>query len=142
MEKYFTKEDLKNAYDESLGNGYYDNGINFEDYFNQLKNVGKEMFSKEDVQNILKEFVKENSTTPKMDIELVDEFIEEYIKDNSPKEIVEELIPITYSTIKNTCGWTKWCDVTNGEYWSIREFGEYDNNHILYCTKSQFQKLF
>ena len=81
MEKYFTKEDLKNAYE--IGSKYgYDGAMEFEEYFESLENIGKEMISKEDVQNILKEFIKENSTTPKIDIELVDEFIEEYIKNN------------------------------------------------------------
>jgi len=78
MKKYYTKEDLKNAYNESSTNAYYDNGIMFSDYFQQLENVGKEMFSKKDVENILKGFIKENSTTPNIDLTLVEVYIEEY----------------------------------------------------------------
>lgn len=85
MEKYYTKEDLKNAYNESSTNAYYDNGIMFSDYFEQLENIGQDMFSKKDVENILKQFIKENSTTPNIDVKLVEEFIEDYIKENSKK---------------------------------------------------------
>lgn len=78
MEKYYTKEDLKNSYNDASLNAYYDNGIMFNEYFNQLENVGKEMFSKKDVENILKGFIKENSTTPNIDLPLVEVYIEEY----------------------------------------------------------------
>jgi len=142
MKKYYTKEDLKNSYNDASLNAYYDNGIMFSEYFNQLENVGQEMFSKEDVENILKGFIKENSTTPNIDVDLVEEFIEDYIKDNSKKEIVEEKIPITYGTIKNTCGWSKWCDITNGNHYAINEWGDFEDSYIFHCTKLQFQKLF
>jgi len=145
MEKYYTKKDLENAYEI----GRYQSNIlnfetfeNFEEYFNQLENVGKEIFSKKDVENILKGFIKENSTTPNIDVDLVEEFIEDYIKDNSKNKIFEEKIPITYAMIKNTCGWSKWCDATNGNHYAINEFGDFEDAYVLYCTKSQFEKLF
>jgi len=132
MEKYFTKEDLKNAYE--IGSKYgYDGGIVFEEYFNDLENVGKEMISKELVAEILYENGIDDSE--------IDETIGYYISKNSPK-VEEEIVPITYGTIKNTCGWSKWCDVTNGNHYVINEWGEYPIDTIFYCTKSQFQKLF
>lgn len=133
MEKYYTKQDLENAYNEAIGNGYYDNGISFDDYFNQLENVGEEMISKELVADILYEHG--------VDERDINKTIEYYISKNSPK-VVEEKVPITYGTIKNTCGWSKWCDVTNGNHYAINEWGDYPIDTIFYCTKSQFKKLF
>lgn len=136
MEKYYTKQDLENAYEI----GRYQSNIhnidtfeNFEEYFNQLENVGKEMISKELVADILYENGIDDSE--------IDETIEYYISKNSPK-VVEEKIPITYGTIKNTCGWSKWCDVVGGNHYMVWDCGDSNDDYILYCTKSQFQKLF
>lgn len=52
-----------------------------------------------------------------------------------------QTIPITYYQIKSGCGWSKWCDVTGGNHYSIKEFGEFENSHLFYATKKQAKEL-
>ena len=60
-----------------------------------------------------------------------------------PEEKNEEpTIPVTYGMIKNTVGWSKFCDETNYNHYAINEFGDYDETHIFHITKTQYQKLF
>lgn len=37
-------------------------------------------------------------------------------------EVVEETIPITYGLIKNTCGWSRYCDVTGDNHYAVKEY--------------------
>jgi len=50
-------------------------------------------------------------------------------------------IPITYGLIKATCGWSKWCDVTDGNHYAINEWGDYPDNEVFYITESQAKQL-
>jgi len=56
-------------------------------------------------------------------------------------EVEEKNIPVTYATIKNTVGWSKFCDVTENNCYAINEFGDFDLNEIFYITQSQFKEL-
>lgn len=67
-----------------------------------------------------------------------DEWVKSYTE---PVEEEEEKITVTYSMIKKTCGWSKFCDVTDGNHWAINEFGDFDDNHTFEVTKTQFNKL-
>jgi hypothetical protein len=128
----FTKKHLENSFEDG-----YDNRLDFNEYFETFsKNIApKEYFEKEDVLKILINFEKDRDWSG------IKNWLDEYILENSPK-VEEEKVPITYGTIKNTCGWYKWCDITHMNHFVMEEWGEFEDNHILYCKKSQFQKLF
>jgi hypothetical protein len=49
-----------------------------------------------------------------------DEWLDEYLK---PKEVVEKTVPITYGMIKNSCGWSRYCDVAGGNHYAVKEYG-------------------
>ncbi len=66
---------------------------------------------------------------------------DEYIESLNPNKEKEELIPITYGFIKNTFGWSRFCDVTNYNHYAINERGEPDLNDIFNVTKEQLDKL-
>jgi hypothetical protein len=65
----------------------------------------------------------------------------EYIESLKPKKVKEELIPITYGFIKNTFGWSRFCDVTNHNHYAINERGEPDLNDTFNVTKEQLDEL-
>lgn len=50
-------------------------------------------------------------------------------------------IPVTYSYIKRNIGWSEFCDIAGGNYYAIREFGDYEDSAIFYITESQANKL-
>jgi len=52
-----------------------------------------------------------------LDVSIANE-IQEYL--DSLQE--EETIPITIATIKSTCGWSKYCDVTGSNHYMLNEF--------------------
>jgi len=66
---------------------------------------------------------------------------DEYIESLTPKKVKEELIPITYGFIKNTFGWSRFCDVTNHNHYAINERGEPDLNDTFNVTKEQLDEL-
>lgn len=49
---------------------------------------------------------------------------ETWYKETYEKKELEETIDIAYSWIKKKCGWSKFCDVTGGNHYAIKEFGE------------------
>lgn len=53
----------------------------------------------------------------------------------------EETVSITYSLIKNTCGWSKFCDVTDHNHYAINEFGHPNDNQIYEIKLSHAKKL-
>lgn len=55
-------------------------------------------------------------------------------------EVEEVTIPITYGLIKNTCGWGRYCDVTNGNHWAANEFS-IDDNEIFHVKLSHAKEL-
>ncbi len=40
--------------------------------------------------------------------------------------IKEDTIPVTYGMIKNSCGWSEFCDVTGNNHYAVKEFGMSD----------------
>lgn len=46
-------------------------------------------------------------------------------------EVEVETVPITYGQIKRTIGWSRFCDVTGGNHYSINEWGEYQDREIF-----------
>lgn len=56
-------------------------------------------------------------------------------------KIEEKEIPITYGLIKATCGWSRFCDVTNHNHYAVKEFGDYQANGVFYITESQAKQL-
>lgn len=70
------------------------------------------------------------------------EILEDFLLNGFAKEIVEEkTIPITYGLIKATCGWSRFCDVTEGNHYAINEWGEFEIGEIFYITESQAKQL-
>lgn len=67
---------------------------------------------------------------------------DEYIESLNPKPIQEKIIPVTYGMIKATCGWNKFCDVTGGNHYEIKEFGHPSDSEIYHVTKKQYEELF
>ena len=65
---------------------------------------------------------------------------DEYIESLKPQP-TEKTIPITYGLIKATCGWSKWCDVTDGNHYAINEWGEFEPGETFYITESQAKQL-
>lgn len=65
----------------------------------------------------------------------------EYIESLNPKTEEEKEILITYGLIKATCGWSKFCDVTDGNHYAINEFGGYEDREVFYITESQAKQL-
>lgn len=63
------------------------------------------------------------------------------VKIEEPK-IEEPTIPVTYGMIKQTVGWSRFCDETKHNHYAINEFGDYDLTHIFHITKTQYEKLF
>lgn len=37
-------------------------------------------------------------------------------------KVEEETIPVTIATIKNTCGWSRYCDVTGKNHYMLKEW--------------------
>lgn len=78
----------------------------------------------------------------RQDNSLVDlvEALNEYLESLKPKP-KEKTIPITYGLIKATCGWSRWCDVTDGNHYAIKEWGEFEPGETFYITESQAKQL-
>jgi hypothetical protein len=70
------------------------------------------------------------------------EILDDFLKFGFAEEKEEEkTIPITYGLIKATCGWSKWCDVTGGNHYTINEWGDYPLNEVFYITESEAKEL-
>tara|TARA_R110000772_G_scaffold78161_1_gene167715 strand:+ start:743 stop:1075 length:333 start_codon:yes stop_codon:yes gene_type:complete len=50
-------------------------------------------------------------------------------------------VPVLYYTIKNTIGWSRWCDVTGGNHYALNEGYYPSDREVLYCTKDQAKDL-
>ena len=48
---------------------------------------------------------------------------DEYIQSLNPIE-KEEIVEVPYYWIKNNIGWCEFCDITGGNHYAIKEFGE------------------
>jgi hypothetical protein len=66
---------------------------------------------------------------------------DEYIVNLTPKIEPEETVKVTYSMIRATIGWSRFCDVTDKNHYAINEFGHYDDGEVFEITKIQFNKL-
>ena len=55
-------------------------------------------------------------------------------------EVEEETIPITLGLIKNTCGWSEYCDVTGGNHYMLKEWNVEDTE-IFHVKKSHAKQL-
>lgn len=53
----------------------------------------------------------------------------------------EKTIPLSYGVIKVTCGWSKFCDVTGNNHYAINEFGDFEEKHNFYVSKTQLSQL-
>lgn len=53
----------------------------------------------------------------------------------------QQEIPITYSYIKRIIGWSRFCDVTGRNHYTINGWGDYPDNEIFYVTVAQANKL-
>lgn len=67
--------------------------------------------------------------------------IEFYNKLFSDKEnIEEEEIPVTIASIKNTCGWGIFCDITGMNPYALKEF-DIKNDKVFYIKLSHAKEL-
>ena len=63
---------------------------------------------------------------------------DEYIQSLNPIE-KEEIINVPYFWIKNNIGWSEFCDITGGNHYAIKEFGE--PRWDLEVTMSEAKKI-
>lgn len=67
---------------------------------------------------------------------------EEYIESIIEKETqIEERITVTYSLIKATVGWSRFCDITGRNPWAINEFGEPSPRETFDILKTEYNQL-
>lgn len=55
-------------------------------------------------------------------------------------EVEEEEIPVTYGMIRNTIGWSRFCEVTGNTH-DILDLYDFNPEDIFHITKSQFNEL-
>lgn len=100
-------------------------------------------YTEQDLRNAYeqgaKDYCESYKTLPLFLSEDVDDYIESL--SSKPKKEKEKEIPITYGLIKATCGWSKFCDVTNGNHYAINECGDYKDREVFYITESQAKQL-
>lgn len=94
-------------------------------------------YTKEDLREAFRAGVSLGSHNSYFDTPLNED---EYIESLNPKE-EEERIPITYGLIKATFGWSRFCDITNGNHYAIAEHGHPEDMEVYYITKSQAKEL-
>jgi hypothetical protein len=52
----------------------------------------------------------------------------------------ERKYPVTYSTIKNLCGWMEFCNVTGVNEWAVNE-GRVDESSFFYVKETHARQL-
>ena len=108
-----------------------------------LDNLGKFVFFIKDIKEYTDD--TENSYDDYISTKEYDSVIDAYnsvLEKLLQKELLpEELISVTYSLIKNTCGWSKFCDVTNNNHYAINGFGEFEPDRIFKIKKEDAKKL-
>ena len=57
-----------------------------------------------------------------------------------PIEEIQKTIPVTLATIKATCGWSEYCDVTGSNHYMLNEFSV-DDTEIFYVKESHAKQL-
>lgn len=72
---------------------------------------------------------------------ILDEICELFEYELTPAPEEEKDVPVLFYTIKNKIGWSKWCDITDGNHWALNEGYSPRDNEVFYCTKSQAEKL-
>lgn len=80
----------------------------------------KKVYTEEDLRQAFKAGLKKGSYDSYFD-EPLDE--DEYIQSLNPIE-KEEIINVPYFWIKNNIGWSEFCNITGGNQYAIKEFGE------------------
>ena len=65
------------------------------------------------------------------------EWIQQYTTDLI---IEEKTIPVTLGFIRATCGWSKYCDITEGNHYMLNEWSVEDTE-VFHITRSQAQTL-
>jgi len=54
--------------------------------------------------------------------------------------VTEPTIPVTLATIKLTCGWSKFCDVTGSNHYMLKEF-QVEDSKVFYVKEFHAKKL-
>jgi hypothetical protein len=65
---------------------------------------------------------------------------DEFIESINKVEVEEDTIPITLGHIRNTCGWSRYCDITGSNHYMLKEFSVSDRE-IFDVKKSDAEKL-
>lgn len=65
-------------------------------------------------------------------------WIESY---NTPPKPEEEELSFPWWLVKEKCGWSRWCDVTEDNHYALNERGEPERDQLFHCTESQARKL-
>lgn len=71
-------------------------------------------------------------------IDIVMDFLE---RGGLPEKEEEKTVPITYGLIKATVGWSRFCDVTGGNHYAIKEWGDYPDNEVFRVLESHAREL-
>jgi hypothetical protein len=66
------------------------------------------------------------------------DWISEYLE---PVQEKEETVPVTFYSIKNKCGWSRYCDVTGGNHYALNEGYAPDDRDIFDIKISHAREL-
>lgn len=101
----------------------------------------KKKYTEEDLRKLV-DLIDESYRGVTRDNTNGSEILEDFLLNGFAEEKIEEKeIPITYGLIKATCGWSKFCDVTDNNHYAIKEWGDYKDNEVFYITESQAKQL-
>ena len=100
----------------------------------------EKIFTEEDLRNAYKAGVVTGSeySDPHFYELLENEWIDDYATHVQKQE---EIVPVTFYTIKNKCGWSKYCDVTGGNHYAINEGFNPDDREIFDVKISHAREL-
>lgn len=102
----------------------------------------EKIFTEEDLRNAYRAGVvstgSEETTDGFFYKLLENEWIDEYTTSIQEQE---ETVPVTFYTIKNKCGWSKYCDVTGGNHYAINEGCSPDDREVFDVKISHAREL-
>lgn len=112
----------------------------FEDEHNEKK------LSKEDICYAILDYQFYNISL--MEKEEIEEWVEKWFEDYFEKKAKkleeqkreEEEIPFTLGSIKAICGWGKFCDVTGGNHYMLKEF-TVEGIEVFYVKRKHAKQL-
>lgn len=66
-----------------------------------------------------------------------DSILEEFLKEDNGKEVIENKVSFTYSFLHRKLDWEQFCDLTGIDYYATRNGFEIKDEEIFYFTESK-----